>query len=63
MIISVGQLGGLVGPYLVGWLKQTTNSFTWSFLALAAFFLLAATLLAGLHAVAQLENQQTETQS
>ena len=63
MIISVGQLGGLVGPYLVGWLRQTTNSFTWSFLALAGFFLLAATLLAGLHAVARLENRQTVTQN
>ena len=59
MIISVGQIGGLLGSYLVGWLRQTTNSFTWSFIALAGFFLVAAVLLAGLHIVARLETLQT----
>lgn len=27
LINSVGNLGGFLGPYLVGWLKQTTGSF------------------------------------
>jgi len=32
---SVGNLGGFVGPYLVGWLKNTTGSFKTGLVALA----------------------------
>jgi MFS family permease len=34
-INSVGNLGGFVGPYLVGWLKDTTGSFKAGLVALA----------------------------
>jgi sugar phosphate permease len=34
-INSVGNLGGFVGPYLVGWLKDTTGSFSAGLVALA----------------------------
>ena len=27
LINSIGNLGGFVGPYMVGWIKETTNSF------------------------------------
>jgi cyanate permease len=28
LINSVGNIGGFVGPFLIGWLKETTGSFT-----------------------------------
>src|SRR5262249_52521982 len=35
MINSVGNLGGFVGPYAVGWVKDATGDFTWGLIALA----------------------------
>ena len=40
-INSVGNLGGFVGPYLVGWLRDSTGSFTAGLLALAVMLLAA----------------------
>jgi ACS family tartrate transporter-like MFS transporter len=39
LINSVGNLGGIVGPVMPGWMKDTTNSFSggFSFLAFWAF--------------------------
>jgi MFS transporter, ACS family, tartrate transporter len=34
-INSVGAIGGFCGPYLVGWLKDATNSFTAGLLGMA----------------------------
>jgi len=45
MIVSIGNLGGFVGPYLVGWLKQTTQSFFGPLLVLSGFLVLAAILV------------------
>jgi ACS family tartrate transporter-like MFS transporter len=42
---SVGNAGGFVGPYIIGWVKDATGGTTVSFLALAAFALAAAALL------------------
>lgn len=44
LINSVGNLGGWTGPYLVGFLKDLTGTFTWAYLYLA-FSLAAAGLL------------------
>jgi ACS family tartrate transporter-like MFS transporter len=44
LINSVGNLGGWVGPYLVGILKDHTGTFTWAYLYLA-FSLMVAGLL------------------
>ena len=44
MINSVGNLGGFLGPYLTGWVRQTTGSFAGALLYLA-FSLTAAGLL------------------
>ena len=37
LINSVGNLGGFVGPYLVGWVRTATDSFTWALIVLALF--------------------------
>ncbi len=36
LINSIGNLGGFVGPYLVGYVREATGSFEWGLLALAA---------------------------
>ena len=37
MIVSIGNLGGFVGPYLIGVIKQSTDSFSWALISVAAF--------------------------
>ncbi len=37
LINSVGNLGGFLGPYLVGWVRTRTNSFTLGLIFLALF--------------------------
>jgi ACS family tartrate transporter-like MFS transporter len=37
LINSVGNLGGFLGPYLIGWVRTRTNSFTWGLVVLAVF--------------------------
>jgi len=57
MIISIGNLGGLVGPYVVGWTREATQSFALAFVAMSGFFLVASVLVvilgwvAGIHEV------------
>ncbi|WP_456704987.1 MFS transporter [Bradyrhizobium sp. USDA 4449] len=45
MIVSIGNLGGFVGPYLIGVIRQTTDSFSWALISVAAFLTLAAILI------------------
>ena len=45
LIVSIGNLGGFVGPYLIGEIKQTTGSFSWALIAVAAFLTVAAILI------------------
>jgi sugar phosphate permease len=42
VVNSIGNLGGLFGPYLMGWLKDTTGSFRAGVLGLAAVLALGA---------------------
>jgi ACS family tartrate transporter-like MFS transporter len=42
LINSLGNLGGFAGPYVVGWAKQVTNSFSGGLYALAALTLAGA---------------------
>ncbi len=44
LINSVGNIGGFVGPYLIGYVRQTTQSFTTGMLVLAATLVIAALL-------------------
>ena len=41
-INSLGTLGGFFGPWLIGWLKDATGSFTAGLMAMMAFLLLGA---------------------
>jgi ACS family tartrate transporter-like MFS transporter len=42
LINSVGNIGGFMGPFLVGWIKDATGSFENGLSALAGFMVLAA---------------------
>ena len=42
LINSIGNLGGYVGPFVVGWIKQSTNSFEMGLYFLAACALLSS---------------------
>jgi MFS transporter, ACS family, tartrate transporter len=42
MINSLGNLGGFVGPFVMGWLRQSTGAYTSGLFAVAGFLLLAA---------------------
>jgi MFS transporter, ACS family, tartrate transporter len=46
LINSVGNVGGFMGPFLVGWIKDATGSFENGFYALAGFMVLAAVVTA-----------------
>jgi D-galactonate transporter len=45
LIVSIGNLGGFVGPYLIGEIREATGSFSWALIAVAAFLTLAAILI------------------
>ena len=45
LIVSIGNLGGFVGPYLIGAIRQATESFAGALLAVAGFLLLGAILI------------------
>ncbi len=47
-ISTIGSLGGFVGPFMVGWIKQETGSFIYGLLALAAVLAITTGLAAGL---------------
>jgi ACS family tartrate transporter-like MFS transporter len=47
-INSVATLGGFVGPYAMGWLRDATGSFSAGLLAMAALLLLATVMSASL---------------
>ncbi|HYE86816.1 MAG TPA: MFS transporter [Vicinamibacterales bacterium] len=44
LVNSVGNLGGFVGPFLVGWIREATGGFTAGLLALSAILVLAAVI-------------------
>ena len=59
MINSVGNLGGFAGPYLVGWLREWSGSFTIALVCLGCGPLLAG-LLALLLPVSAMNSHQTK---
>jgi cyanate permease len=48
LINSIGNLGGAVGPSIMGWLRQGTNSYSAGLLVLAAALVLEAILVMSL---------------
>jgi len=45
LINSVGNLGGFVGPYMMGWLEHTTGSFVGGLAVLSASLMLSAVIV------------------
>jgi nitrate/nitrite transporter NarK len=45
LINSLGNLGGFAGPYLTGWIRQTTGSFAGALVYLAASLAAAGLLI------------------
>lgn len=45
MIVSIGNLGGFTGPFLIGLIKDATNSFSMPFFAVASILLLGTCLM------------------
>jgi len=48
LIVSVGNLGGFVGPSMIGLIKQTSNGFTAPLMAVSAVLLVGAATIAWL---------------
>jgi MFS transporter, ACS family, tartrate transporter len=45
LIVSIGNLGGFVGPYLIGSVREATGSFSLALFSVAAFLTLGAILI------------------
>jgi nitrate/nitrite transporter NarK len=45
LIVSIGNLGGFVGPYLIGAIRESTGNFGWALISVAAFLILGAILI------------------
>ena len=54
-INSIGTLGGFVGPYAMGWLRDLTGSFSAGLMAMAGMLVLATLLAASLKLVIKVE--------
>jgi nitrate/nitrite transporter NarK len=48
MINSIGNLAGFAGPYAMGWIKDSTGSYTGGLLALAAAAVMAMIIVLAL---------------
>jgi len=49
LVNSVGNIGGFLGPYLLGWLRQASSTDTAGLLALTSAFVIAGALSTGLN--------------
>lgn len=47
-INSIGTIGGFLGPFLIGWLKDRTNSFSPGLVVMAGFLIVATVLTSSL---------------
>jgi MFS transporter, ACS family, tartrate transporter len=45
LVNSIGNLGGFVGPYLVGWIRDATGGFTAGLLTLASILVIGAVIV------------------
>jgi ACS family tartrate transporter-like MFS transporter len=45
LVNSIGNVGGFVGPYLMGWIRDATGGFTAGLLTLAAILVLGAVIV------------------
>jgi len=44
VVNMIAQFGGLIGPWLIGWVKTSTGSFTIALMVVSAFLFLAAAI-------------------
>lgn len=51
---SIGNLGGFVGPYIVGYIESATHSFALAYAVFVVFFVLAVALVYSLKAFKQI---------
>jgi len=58
---TVAQFGGLIGPWMIGLVKNSTGSFTAALMALAAFLLVAAAIAASLRVTPRLTSTSGPT--
>jgi ACS family tartrate transporter-like MFS transporter len=49
LVNSVGNVGGFVGPYVMGWIREATGGFTTGLLALAGVLVLGAAIVLSIH--------------
>jgi MFS family permease len=61
-INSIGNLGGFLGPYLIGWARETTGSFTAGLMISAATLLASAMFVISLRRSTKLSLLQPPTQ-
>lgn len=45
LIVSIGNLGGFVGPFLIGAVRESTGSFSWALISVAGFLIFGAVLI------------------
>jgi MFS transporter, ACS family, tartrate transporter len=50
---TIAQFGGLLGPSLIGLVRDSTGSFTWALVIVACFLLIAATIAATMRVTAK----------
>jgi ACS family tartrate transporter-like MFS transporter len=50
---TIAQFGGLIGPWLIGFVKDSTGSFTWALVIVACFLIVAATIAASMRVTAK----------
>jgi nitrate/nitrite transporter NarK len=41
---AIGNIGGFVGPFAIGWIRDATGSFTWGLIVVAAGILLTGVI-------------------
>lgn len=63
MIVSIGNLGGFTGPFLIGVIKDATHSFTLPFFAVASILLIGTCLMLWLGDPAKHQTAQGKTQT
>jgi MFS transporter, ACS family, tartrate transporter len=44
LINAIGNIGGFIGPFAIGWIRDTTGNFTWGLIVVAAGILLAGVI-------------------
>jgi ACS family tartrate transporter-like MFS transporter len=60
LINSVANLGGFIGPYMMGYLRDATHSFAAGLIVIGAFFVIGASLVLTIRPDGRVETEETE---